>query len=160
MIDAGEIPFGKPIFWTLLVLIILLAPPFARAEDPDAVLGTWNESDGDAQFEIYRCGSLYCGKIVSLRDPDYPANDPMAGKPKIDRNNPDPKLRTRPLLGMPFMLGFRYEGSNSWKGLIYNPEDGQNYRCRLAMAGWNHLKVRGYLGIVLLGKTVVWTRAR
>ena len=144
----------------VLFLIILTAVP-AWAADSDSVAGFWNTQDNDALFEIYRCGSLYCGRILSLEEPNYPPTDKqMPGRPKVDRHNPDPALRNRTLVGLPLILGFHYEGDNSWHGRIYNPEDGKTYRCNFSMAGEDRLKVRGYIGIPLLGRTQIWTRRK
>ncbi len=140
-------------------LIIATVAP-AWAAEADSIIGFWNTPDKAAQFEIYRCESFYCGKISSLREPNHPPSDgTMAGKPITDTNNPNPALRDRTLTGLPLISGFCYEGDNSWKGLIYNPQDGNTYRCNFSMAGDNLLKVRGYIGIPLLGRTQVWTRA-
>jgi len=117
--------------------------------------------DREAQFEIYKCGAEYCGKICYLKEPNYPSTEKqgLAGLPKIDLENPDPLLRRRPLLGLPLLEGFRYPGDNKWEGgTIYNPEDGIKYRCRLWLDGENQLKVRGYVGFSLLGRTETWIR--
>ncbi len=144
----------------VLFLIMLTAAPTGAA-GADSVIGFWKTQDNDALFEIYACGSLYCGKISSLEEPNYPPTDKqMPGKPKVDINNPDAALRNQPLVGLPLISGFHYEGDNSWKGMIYNPEDGMTYRCNFSMDGENRLKVRGYIGIPLLGRTQVWTRER
>ena len=150
---------GRIVLFVLFSIMLTAAP--ARAVDAGSVIGFWNTQDNDAVFEIYACGSLYCGKITSLEEPDYPPTDKkMPGKPKVDSNNPDPALRNRTLVGLRLIFGFHYEGDNSWKGMIYNPEDGETYRCNFSMDGENRLKVRGYIGIPLLGKTQTWTRAR
>ena len=144
----------------VLFLIMLTAAP-AGAVDADSIIGFWNTQDNDALFEIYRCGSLYCGKISSLEEPNYPPTDEqMPGRPKLDRYNPNPALRNRTLVGLSLISGFQYQGDNLWKGMIYNPEDGRTYRCNFLMAGENLLKVRGYIGIPLLGGTQVWTRRK
>ena len=143
----------------VVILAVLWTASLAWAE-ADSIIGIWNESNNDAQFEIYKCASLYCGKIHSLREPNEPPPDRSTpGHPKTDSKNPDPGLRNRPLVGMPFMSGFEYQGQNTWKGKIYNLEDGKTYNCRLSLAGANLLQVRGYVGIPLLGETVTWTRA-
>ena len=143
----------------ILLAVFLLASVAYGAEEADAILGLWNIPDNEAQFEIYKCGEDYCGKITYMEEPNYPPNDKlMPGRPKVDRENPDPQLRSRPMLGMPLMEGFRYEGNNTWRGRIYNPEDGKTYRCKLSLDIKNRLNVRGYLGIVLLGRTQRWTR--
>ncbi|MCE5334970.1 MAG: DUF2147 domain-containing protein [Desulfobacteraceae bacterium] len=159
MISFAKFSYCAIALSAVLMVFGALHPAVARAENPDAIMGVWNESDNDAKFEIYKCGPFYCGRIKSLTDPNFPDNDPMAGKPKMDRNNPDPQLRSRPYVGMPFMLGFRYEADNTWRGRIYNPENGKTYQCKLSMDGRDKLNVRGYLGISLLGRTVTWTRS-
>jgi uncharacterized protein (DUF2147 family) len=155
---TGELKMFKRITLPVLFLIILTAAP-AGAVDADSVIGFWNTPDNDALFKIYRCESAYCGKISSLEEPNYPPTDEqMPGRPKVDRYNPNPALRNRTLVGLPLISGFQYQGDNLWKGMIYNPEDGRTYRCNFSMAGENLLKVRGYIGIPLLGGTQVWTR--
>jgi hypothetical protein len=44
--------------------------------------------------------------IVSLRDPLY-----EQGKPKPDKNNPDPQKQMAPLLGLSRLKGFTFDGS-------------------------------------------------
>jgi uncharacterized protein (DUF2147 family) len=149
---------SRSIAHLVLFSIILTAAP-AGAVDADSVIGFWNTQDHDALFEIYRCGSLYCGRISSLEEPNYPRTDKlMPGRPKVDRHNPNPALRNRTLVGLPLIFGFHYEGDNSWQGKIYNPENGETYRCNFSMTGEDRLKVRGYIGIPLLGRTQTWTR--
>jgi uncharacterized protein (DUF2147 family) len=146
---------------TFFFMAIVLAPALSNGEDPDAILGSWSLMNHEAKFEIYKCGEEYCGKISYLSEPDYPPTEKngLAGRPKLDLENPDPMLRGRPLLGMPLMEGFRYVGGNTWEnGRIYNPEDGRKYRCKLWLDGENRLKVRGYLGLAILGKTETWVR--
>ncbi len=144
-------------FFALFLIMAMAAP--AQAVEADSIIGSWTTPDHDARFEVYRCGSLYCGKISSLREPNYPSSDANTpGGPKVDRNNPDPSLRSRTLVGLPLISGFRYNGENLWNGTIYNPEDGKTYRCNFSTAGDRLLKVRGYIGIPLLGRTQTWTR--
>ena len=85
----GEVTMSRSIERLVLFLIILTAVP-AWAADADSVVGFWKTQDNDALFEIYRCGSLYCGRILSLEEPNYPPTDKqMPGRPKVDRHNPD-----------------------------------------------------------------------
>ncbi|MEN6439271.1 MAG: DUF2147 domain-containing protein [Syntrophobacter sp.] len=143
---------------SIFIFALLICTSPAHAASDDAILGVWNTPDGDAKFEIYKCGFEYCGKISWLEEPYYPpTKSGLAGRLKMDLKNPDPALRKRTLLGMPLIEGLRFEGGNSWRGTIYNPEDGNKYKCRLSIAG-DRLMVRGYLGIVLLGRTQTWTR--
>ncbi len=127
------------------------------ADNPDAVLGTWLNGTKRGQIQIYKQGNTYAGKLVWLIEP----TDPATGKPRIDNKNADPAKRNRPLLNLPLMYNFKYDGGNVWSdGKIYNPEDGKEYNCKMTLKDPNVLDVRGYLGIALLGKTQTWTRVK
>lgn len=121
----------------------------------EGVVGTWATEGGKSHVEISRCGSHLCGEIVWLQEP----ND-AAGKPKVDRNNPDQALRDRPIIGLPLLNGF-VAGSEpgTWEdGTIYNPEDGETYSCTMTLLDDGRLRVRGYVGLPIFGKSQVWTR--
>lgn len=151
---------------TLIILgiwIPLLLASAIHAQNPEAIVGKWWNQEKEAQIEIYACESKYCGKIVWLREPNYPADDPkgMGGKPRIDRENPAPSKRGRPMLGMNLLWGFTYSGGNLWEGgQIYDPREGKTYKCKMTLETPDHLKVRGFIGISLIGKTNDWTRVK
>jgi len=127
----------------------------------DDILGQWNNEDGRAKIEIFPCDGHYCGKISWLGRPVYPADDPggMAGLPRVDRDNPNPALRDRRLLGLQIMAGFSYSGANIWdKGRIYDPESGKTYKSKITLVAPHRLTIRGYVGIPLFGRTTTWNR--
>ena len=143
----------------LLPLLILLVAivSFAPKDNSDAVVGTWLNGTKKGHVQIYKQGGTFFGKLVYLTDP----NDPATGKPKTDINNADAAKRTRPLINLPLMYNFKYDGGNIWSdGKIYNPEDGKEYNCKMTLKNPNTLDVRGYVGISLLGKTQTWTRIK
>jgi len=131
-----------------LFFILFLFISIANAFQADDILGKWITTDKDAVIEFYKCGDKYCGKIVWAKDSD-----------KKDINNPDPSLRNRPLLGATILEGFVFNGKDEWVGgRIYDPDNGKKYKCKLMMDSDNVLKVRGYLLVPFLGKTVEWKR--
>ena len=141
--------------------ILILAKASAFAAGPDDVLGLWNTEERDARIEIYKCGMKYCGKIVWLRDPTYPAGskEGTPGTPVLDHNNPEPKLRNTPLIGLSILLDFVFAGDNSWNnGRIYDSDNGKTYRGTLTLVSPNQLDVRGFIGISLIGGTTTWMR--
>ncbi len=82
-------------------------------------------------------------------------------KPDTDRNNPDPTLRDRSLSGITFLWGFSYvPKKNRWKdGKVYDPKNGKTYDAKLSLAkGGNILKMRGYVGVSLFGRTAEFER--
>lgn len=144
----------------LMLLCLALAAP-AWADDGDAIVGQWLTADGKARVEITKQNGLFDGRIVWLKEPNYPADDKqgMAGQPKVDRENPDTALKTRPIIGLPLIQGFKYAGDNVWTdGHIYDPESGKLYSCKMTLMMDGSLKVRGYVGISLFGRTEIWTR--
>ncbi len=144
--------------WALLV--ILLTPAIVFGVEPDAILGSWITEDGDCRVEIFKNEDLYSGRIMALTDPTYyPGEVPgMDGKPRQDLNNPDKSLRSRPLIGMELMKGFRFDGGKWVDGRIYDPDNGKTYSCKITLDGDGNLNVRGYVGVSLLGRTSVWAR--
>lgn len=148
----------------LLALAASALPgPAAGADDPDAIVGVWETAPTDkgfAHIEITRAGDHYVGAIVWLNEPLYPAGDEMAGQPKVDRMNPDPAHHARPIIGLQIVDGLSYAGDGSWEGgSIYDPETGKTYKSKASIAdGGETLKLRGYIGISLFGRTSQWKR--
>ena len=127
---------------------------------PDQIAGAWNTANNDAIVEIYECGNHFCGKIIDLKEKVYAADDEqgMAGKPKVDRENPDKSKRATPIIGLVIMEGFSYDGKIWSGGVIYDPDNGKTYKCKITLVDDNTLKVRGFIGFSLLGRTEVWKR--
>ena len=146
------------------VALTLLATTSAAAEG-DGILGLWNtepEDHGYARIEVTKENERYDGRIVWLSEPDYRADDKggMGGKPKVDRENPDSELRGRPIVGIRLLADFEYTGKGQWRrGTIYDPKNGKTYKCNIKLQDDDTLKVRGYIGMSLLGRTTTWKRA-
>jgi len=134
---------------------LFLMTGVASAEEADAVLGQWytDAEKKDVVVEIYKDNDLYSGKVVWLKNPDE--DD---GTPKVDDENPDEARRNDPILGMNLVKGFTYKGKNKWAdGTIYDPNNGKTYKCKMSLKG-DDLKVRGFIGVALFGRTVHWLR--
>ena len=152
----------KKIFLTLIAALGLLSLS-ARADVAagDEVLGAWHTTDDKSVVQVFKQSGHFFAKILSLKEPNWPANDEsgMGGKPRTDRKNPDSQLRSRPIVGLQFMSDFAFAGKNLWEdGKIYDPEVGKTYKCKMTLVDAHHLEVRGYVGFSFLGRTVVWTR--
>jgi uncharacterized protein (DUF2147 family) len=142
-------------FFRVLVCIVssLVAVERLPAADSSSVTGLWQNED--ASFELYEENGKLNAKIVSLREPLTPD-----GKQKTDIYNPDASKHSRPIIGMVFMTGFTPAGSGKWdNGIIYDPKTGKTYSCNIELEGADALKVRGYIGISLIGRTQTWKRA-
>ena len=149
-------------FRTLLLAVVLaLAAWPAPAAGPDDVLGTWLNQEKDARIEIIRCGANFCGRIVWLKEPDYPegSKDGVPGTPKLDHNNPSPELRKAPVIGLQIVNDMRDEGEGRYSGgTVYDPKNGKTYKGKMRLVSPQQLDLRGYIGISLIGRTATWTR--
>lgn len=134
--------------------MILLVMPFAAAFAQD-VIGKWKLEDGTAIVEVYKNGDVYNGKIVWLANPTE-----ADGSPAVDNNNPDPKLRSRQLIGLNMLSDLKKTDKDYSGGKIYDPGYGKTYNCSMKVEG-DVLKVRGSLDKRgLVGRTMDWFRVK
>jgi uncharacterized protein (DUF2147 family) len=136
---------------------LLLSSGAAVAEGDTSVLGRWLTEGGKSHVQIYQCGAHLCGRIVWLREPNFPS-----GEAKTDRKNPEQAKRNQPIIGLTMLWNMaKASDPGEWdSGRIYNPEDGETYKASMRLRADGKLQVRGYVGISLLGKTQIWERVR
>lgn len=146
----------KSVFLLLTLITVTAVLSFTNQQtSPDAILGSWKNGEGTGIIQIVKNGEKYQGKIIWLKEPI----DSETGKPKLDKHHPDEKNHSRPVMGLTNMWGFSYTGNKEWTGgKIYDPKNGKTYSCKIAMENNNTLKVRGFIGISLIGRTDTWTR--
>ena len=144
---------GRGRLWPLLALAWLVLPlaPAAAADDQAAkVLGNWltEGRDGIIQMSLASDGS-YQGTIVGGNAPH-----------RLDEHNPDESKRAQTLLGQFIVHGMKYDGGGRWSGgSIYDPDSGRTYKMQnRSCSSADRLKVRGFIGFSLLGRSQVWTR--
>jgi uncharacterized protein (DUF2147 family) len=136
-------------------LIASLISFFAHSQNKaDDIIGTWLTGGKEpAKVQVYKSGEKFCGKIIWLK------NSTENGKQRMDGNNPDKAKQSNPIIGLVMLTGFKFDGDDEWKGGdIYDPESGKTYSCYMWLKDKNTLKVRGYIGISLVGRTEIWTR--
>ena len=123
----------------------------------DDLLGTWLNEDKDGHVKIYKENGKYYGKLIWLKNPI----DEETGKAKLDKHNDDEELQKRPLQDLMLLNDFVYDDDGEWEdGEIYDPKSGNTYSCYIEMKSMDEIKVRGYIGISLIGRTTYWTRVK
>jgi uncharacterized protein (DUF2147 family) len=138
----------------LFAAVALAAVAFAETESARSndVRGLWVDQRDPGKRKVGLWSEL-CGRIVWLRKPL------SGGRPKQDKHNPDVRLRDRPLCGLRILSGFRRAGAGVWNaGQVYNPGDGRTFSSTMTLEGDGGLRIRGYVGAALFGKTVNWVR--
>lgn len=143
----------------LLTIIAMILSSQAHAAEEGDILGVWTTENAKSKVEISKCDAGLCGQIIVLKEALYPAGDEMAGQVKIDRNNPEESKQAKPIIGLQILTGFVFDGDDVWEdGKIYDPKNGKTYKCKMTLEDNNNLKVRGYIGFSLLGRTTEWSR--
>ncbi len=148
----------------VLILFVIAYSSVNAQSKADKIIGTYEaiseETQNVSHIKIYKASNgKYYGEIIWLKNAKEPD-----GKEKLDKNNPDEKLRSRKILGLKMLNGFVYDASeNEWNsGTIYNPATGKTYNSYIKFDGPDKLHIRGYIGAAWmgLGKTVYWTRLK
>lgn len=116
--------------------------------------GTWktvddNTGEAKSYVEIFKkADGQYYGKVIKLL---IKPEDPNCSLCKDDRKG-------KPILGMEVIRGLKKEGNEFTNGNITDPKNGKTYKCTVKTEGKTQLKVRGYIGFSLLGRTQTWYR--
>lgn len=121
----------------------------AQAERPAPIEGKWLTDDGNAIVVIGHCGGELCGAIHKVLDRGR-------NVPTVDIQNPDQRLRSRPLIGLTVLSGFRPDGAGWRGGRAYDPKTGKSYRSSLALDGAQHLIVTGC--VLFFCRSMIWQR--
>lgn len=120
------------------------------------VTGVWKTIDDDGEtvkshLEIFEKDGKYFGKVIKLfREPDEEQN------PKcLDCKG---AKKDQPILGMEIVWDLVKKDQYWQDGKIMDPENGKDYKCFMELIEPDKLKVRGYMGFSLLGRTQYWYR--
>jgi uncharacterized protein (DUF2147 family) len=130
----------------LAVLIGVGCSGLAFADD---ATGTWALDNGKVTVKVSSCGRSLCGQIVAMKKP-LDKN----GNPKLDKDNPNPALRKRPVVGLTLFRDLKPAGDNRWEGEIYVPDDGKTYDAVIDVSG-DVMKVKGCVVVFCKSKKFV-----
>ncbi len=116
-------------------------------------VGHWQvvNSDGTpgGKVETYLEKGLLFGRVTEVR-PGRTAKD------VCDKCSGEYKNHL--ILGMVNMRNFHAEGDDWVGGTVVDPENGKEYKGKIWADGKDTLRMRGFVGISLLGRTESWVR--
>ena len=121
-----------------------------------SVIGKWKTIDdetGKAKsiIEIYeKSGKIY-GKVIEILEVAH-KNDLCQDCSGEDKN--------KAILGITVIKGLSKDGKEYTNGNILDPKNGKIYKCTITLDGSDKLKVRGYIGFSLLGRTQYWHKVK
>ena len=131
--------------WVALAIGGLLNAGMALAANPQAVMGLWWTQDHDGIVELYPCTQGVCGRVAGIV-----TFEPDGSAPR--------DLHNRSRCRLALINGGKPDADGVWDSRITNPDDDKTYTIRLRVDPDGRLRMRGYIGIPLLGQTVYWTR--
>jgi len=134
---------------------IFLLIAFSSTMNAQTIFGNWlskNKDTGtiDSVIKVYKKDGKVVAKIIEIKD--------------TSRQNAvcelcEGKNKNKPILGLNILTGLEKQDDEWSGGTILDPRNGEVYQCYIELVKPNKLKLRGYIGISLFGKTAYWERA-
>lgn len=107
-------------------------------EGLNAVSGLW-ASKGSI-FSIYQENGTLKAEVIAMRNP------------RLDFKNKRKNLRNRPVIGLQVLSRYSYD-KGVWRGRIYDPESGRNYRSSIRRDDKGNLRLTAYIAFLSKTKT-------
>jgi uncharacterized protein (DUF2147 family) len=145
----------------LFIFSLFIGLLFAFASPPEDgsrnhVTGIWlSENKKQKIIVSYDSTSkFYIGKIVWMYE-----DEQTAGRTMLDSKNPNKKLQTRRLTGITLIYNLKLIGKDRFKGMIYDPNTGKDYKCNLTLRpDKRSVEIRAYFVVPIIGKTEIATK--
>lgn len=146
-------PLTAPMVLAVLVALVVLAatPQETVAAETHDPTGLWLTGNERSAIRVQQCDAGLCGRVAWI----------IEGGMQYDSENPDPAKQDRPLCGLEILWGVaqQTDDPNAWEnGKVYKADTGETFDLDLTMKGPDTMKVRGYRGLSLFGKSQIWHR--
>ena len=134
----------------VILFVYILINSFQSNEIEDVWI-TQDDETGKKKSEVllYKNNGKLYGKIINL------LLEEDKGKLCVNCKGENKNL---PIEGMVIVEGLKLKGKTWEEGTILDPKSGKTYSCYITFDDDNTLKVRGYIGFSLLGRTQKWIR--
>lgn len=138
----------KVVFTTLLFALSITI-------NAQTIFGKWNSTNEetgniDSIIEVYEKDGKAFAKVIEIKG--------SARKNAVCEKCED-ENKNKPILGLNILTGLE-KNKDEWSGgNILDPRNGRIYNCYIKLIKPNKLKIRGYIGLALFGKTAYWERA-
>lgn len=149
------------LFRFCLSFSLLLLVGSLMAQSP---VGIWKTIDDETQqakshVQIYRVGNKLFGKVIKLIR--QPGEDPDPVCEECDEDDPRYMKKVKGMVILKNLVREDEGEDDAWEnGEILDPKNGKVYDCDIELVEANKLKIRGYIGITLFGRTQYWYRVQ
>lgn len=124
------------------------------------VAGTWMTIDDEtglvkSHVSVWVHNGVAYGKIKELKNrKPGEETDPVCTECKGDSHG-------KKVVGLTILWGLKQDGDEWSGGHIMDPKNGKTYKCKIKVEnGGATLKVRGFIGFSLLGRTQIWKKLK
>jgi len=136
----------------LSTTVILFITISMAAQSAIGIWKTIDDEDGKVKSHvtITEVNGKLVGHVTKLIEPERTICTECKGDKK-----------DQPIEGMEILWGLESKGESQWGGgKIMDPKNGKTYKCKMELEGADELKVRGFVGFALLGRTQSWYRVK
>ena len=138
----------------MIIKIALFTYMLINSFQTNEIEGVWITQDDEtgkkkSEVLLYRNDGKLYGKILNL------LLEEDKGKLCVNCKGKNKNLAIE---GMVIVEGLELNGKTWEEGTILDPKSGKTYSCYITFDDDNTLKVRGYIGFSLLGRTQKWIR--
>lgn len=142
----------------VMCAVACLMAALSALAQADRIVGNYSAEHNGVKSKI---------KVYKLNDGKYRAQVTWVSNPRMedgsvrtDFRNPDKSKRNVPASQIVLVDAVSYDKNNDvWTdGKIYDPTNGKVYKVTLSFKDEKTLKIRGYIGVEALGKTIYWQK--
>lgn len=132
------------------LVVLMFCASLLSAQSPLGVWKTVDDEDGIAKshIKIFEKDNKLYGKVIGLL--------PAATVTHCDKCKGDKKGKS--LIEMEILSDLEKREDKWVDGKILDPGKGKEYSCQISLDDPNTLKVRGYIGKPIFGRTQYWYR--
>lgn len=138
------------------ISLILILLSFSFSINAQTIFGKWHSRNEDTNkvdsvIEVYEKEGKAYAKVIEILDKrvEMPTCQNCSGENK-----------DRPILGLNILTGLVKDKDEWSDGQILDPRNGNIYKCYIKLIQPNKLKLRGYIGFSLFGKSAYWKRVK
>lgn len=136
-----------------LIVALLLTTQWCCSQ---SLIGRWKTVDDETGkekgvVEIYERNGVYYAKIVEIFETEH------KNKKCVLCSGDD---KDKPFLGLVIIRGLKKHEGEFNGGTVLDPKNGKHYKCYIKFESNDKIKIRGYIGVPLLGRTQYWYRVK
>lgn len=139
----------------ILLFLLALSTISSNAQNSKTslIIGKWQNYDKTEIIEITQSNNNFIGHIFWMKN-----SKNKKGNLKLDKNNPDKKLRNQPILGSQSLFGLQYENGKWVNGKMYSHKKGGTVKFKVIYISSTKLVIK--ISIGFFSKEITYTKVK